>query len=87
MPDKKLNLQDYLIHIRILKALENIRPFGPFKHFKLITILRNLKQPNVLTASSIWKYLNEEFEIKKYENKEREKITAMKSSFNSIFDD
>ena len=87
MAEKKLNLQDYLIHIRILKALEDIRPFGPYKNFKMIVILRNLKQPNVLNASNIWKYINDEFDVEKYEKLENDKILSMKCTFDDVFDD
>ncbi|KAI5183901.1 hypothetical protein PAEPH01_2964, partial [Pancytospora epiphaga] len=48
--EKKINLGDVTIQIRILRALADIKPFGTFRHFYMIKVLRNLKQPNLITA-------------------------------------
>jgi hypothetical protein len=69
MVEKKLNLQDPAIQIRILKALEDIKPFGLFKNFHMIKIIRNLKQPNIIEAKHIWQYLDTEYGPKKYDEK------------------
>ena len=85
--DKKVSLQDSIIQIRILKALDKIKLVGPFKHFAMIGLLRGLKQPNILTPNLIWKYVNDECEIKEYEKDEFNWIEKNKCYFNEIFDE
>ncbi|RVD93324.1 hypothetical protein TUBRATIS_001430 [Tubulinosema ratisbonensis] len=63
---KKTNIGDPSIQIRILKALDDNRPFGIFKHFTMVRILKNLKRPNVITSIDIWTYLTEKYDMEKY---------------------
>ncbi|KAF9761745.1 Chromatin modification-related protein EAF7 [Nosema granulosis] len=60
---KKVNITDVNIKIRILKALATYKPFGMFKHFVMLKVLRNLKQPNAISAGDIWKFLDERYGI------------------------
>lgn len=46
------------MNIRILKALGDVRPFGPCRHFYISMILRKLKRPNVITSEMLWRFLN-----------------------------
>lgn len=62
--NKKLNYCDPAIKIRIIKALTDVKPFGIYKHFDMIRILRMMKRPNVITNESIWRYLNETYDEK-----------------------
>lgn len=64
---KKINLNDHNIQIRILKALETNKPFGIFKNFYMVRVLRNLKRPNVITSHYIWTYLNLTFDMNRYD--------------------
>jgi hypothetical protein len=58
--EKKINLGDVTIEIRILRALVDIKPFGVFWNFYMVKILRNLKQPNLITAANIWEFIDAE---------------------------
>lgn len=58
---KKVNTTDANIKIRILKALGTYKPYGIFKHFVMVKVLRNLKQPNAISADDIWKFLDERY--------------------------
>lgn len=62
---KKISNTDIAFTIRILKALAQNKPFGIFKHFIMIQVLRNLKQPNVISADDIWNLLYERYDEKK----------------------
>lgn len=81
---KKTNINDPSIQIRILKALDDNRPFGIFKHFTMVRILRNLKRPNVITSVDIWHYLNEKYEMEKYDEEANQIYLAGKCSFDEI---
>lgn len=87
MAEKKLNLADPTIQIRILKALEDIKPFGVFKHFHMIKIIRNLKQPNIIESKHIWMYLETEFDVKKYDEKVNSNIIKEYTTFDKIYQD
>lgn len=85
--EKKLNLNDPGIQIRIFKALADIKPFGAFKHFYMVRILRNLKQPNIITAKHIWEFLNIEYDIEKYDKMADLTYKNDFSIFDTIFDE
>lgn len=87
MVEKKLNLSDPAIQIRILKALEDVKPFGIFKHFYMIRIIRNLKQPNIIEAKHIWQYLDLEYGTKKYDEKANLILKNDSITFDMIFED
>ena len=87
MVEKKLNLADPAIQIRILKALEDVKPFGIFKHFYMIRIIRNLKQPNIIESKHIWQYLEIEYGTKKYDEKTNSILKNESITFDMIFDD
>lgn len=87
MTDKKLNLADSTIQIRILKTLEDIKPFGVFKNFYMVKIIRNLKQPNIIEAKHIWQYLDSEYEMKKYDEKANSKILNDTTTFDLVFEE
>lgn len=61
---KKISNTDINFTIRILKALAQNKPFGIFKHFIMIQVLRNLKQPNVISVDDIWNFLYERYDEK-----------------------
>ncbi len=85
--EKKMNLNDHGIQIRILKALADIKPFGAFKHFYMVRILRNLKQPNIITAKYIWDFLSHEYDISKYDEIADSVFKDGDQYFDNIFDD
>jgi hypothetical protein len=85
MVEKKLNLADPAIQIRILKALEDVKPFGIFKHFYMIRIIRNLKQPNIIEAKHIWQYLETEYGTKKYDEKANSTFKNESITFDMTF--
>lgn len=85
MLEKKLNLADPTIQIRILKALEDVKPFGVFKHFHMVKIIRNLKQPNIIESKHIWQYLESEYDMKKYNADANQAITCEMRTFDQIF--
>lgn len=85
--DKKVNLSDNAIQLRIIKAFDKIKLFGPFKHFRMINLLRNLKQPNVITPNIIWKYLDNEFDIKRLEGDMLEEMRNEECFFDDIFEE
>ena len=87
MVEKKLNLQDPAIQIRILKALEDVKPFGLFKNFHMIKIIRNLKQPNIIEAKHIWQYLETEYGSKKYDEKLNILSKIEAKTFDQTFND
>lgn len=87
MTEKKLNLGDTAIQIRILKALEDVKPFGVFKHFHMIKIIRNLKQPNIIESKHIWSYLDTEFGTKKYDEKVNSLFRDRSTTFDKIFEE
>lgn len=66
---KKVNTTDINIKIRILKALATYKPFGMFKHFVMVKVLRNLKQPNAISAEDIWKFLDERYGLDNLEER------------------
>ena len=68
-----------------MKALEDICPFGLFKHFYMIRALRNLKQPNVITSQHIWGFLETGFDLKKYDKEADRKINEGEKCFDEIF--
>lgn len=63
MTQKKPNLNDPNIKMRILKALSSLRPVGIHKDLILLAILRNMKRPNIITVDVIQEFCNTEFEI------------------------
>lgn len=79
--NKKINYSDPAIKIRIIKALADVKPFGMYKHFDMIRVLRMMKRPNVITNESIWKFLNENFDEEKYTKAEDDE----RISFDDIF--
>lgn len=85
--EKKINLGDVAIQIRILRALADIKPFGLFKHFYVLRILRNLKQPNVITAKHIWDFLNSEYDIKYYDAEADKRLVGEPTPFELVFDE
>ncbi|OQS54841.1 hypothetical protein EHP00_196 [Ecytonucleospora hepatopenaei] len=85
--NKKKNTIDKSVQIRILKAMNKLNFFGPFKHFNMIILLKGLKQPNIITPQLVYKYLSTEFDTKYYESKEVENIQKSCSYFDSIFDE
>ncbi len=82
--DKKVNLNDSAIQIRILKALEDVKPFGPYKHFYLVRVLNNLKSPNILTGDIFWKYLKDELNLVEEDNLENKKFESESMTFDEI---
>lgn len=86
MVEKKLNLSDTAIQIRILKALEDVKPFGIFKNFHMIKIIRNLKQPNIIEAKHIWQYLETEYGAKKYDEKANLLLKSEPKTFDLTFE-
>lgn len=87
MGEKKLNLADPGIQIRILKALEDIKPFGPLKHFHMVAIIRTLKQPNAISSTHIWDYLSFEYDMIEFDNQTTDKFLNQSKHFNTIFID
>lgn len=87
MGEKRLNLSDATIQIRILKALEDVRPFGVFKHFYMAKIVGNLKQPNIIEARHIWEYLDGEYNVKKYDERANTAFKNVSKTFDQIFDE
>lgn len=85
--EKKINLNDVTIQIRILKALADVKPFGVFKNFYMVRILRNLKQPNVITAKHIWEFLGSEYDIKSHDEKSDPAFKNETCFFDQIFDE
>lgn len=59
---KKANISDPSIRIRILKALNFLRPVGLHKDLILLTILKKfMKKPNIITVDTIWEFCVKEF--------------------------
>lgn len=85
MTEKKLNLADPAIQIRILKALEDIKPFGVFKHFHMVKVIRNLKQPNIIESRHIWQYLEAEYDMKKYDERANFVLINETTTFGQTF--
>lgn len=57
------------VNIRILKALGDVRPFGPCKHFYILLVLKKLKKPNIITPEMLWRFLSLYFDLEE-KNKE-----------------
>jgi len=85
MLEKKLNLSEPTIQIRILKALEDVKPFGVFRHFYMVKIIRNLKQPNIIESKHIWQYLEAEYDMKKYNSDANQNILTDAVTFDQAF--
>lgn len=85
--DKKINLSDPTIQIRILKALEDKKPIGVFKNFYMVGVFRKLKQPNVINLKHIWQYLETQFDMKKYDERADIIFKDKQSFFSEIFDE
>lgn len=85
--EKKLNLGDVTIQIRILKAIADVKPFGVFKHFYMARIIRNLKQPNIITARHIWEFLEAEYNTKLYDERADAVFQGETCTFDKIFDE
>lgn len=85
MLEKKLNLADPTIQIRILKALEDVKPLGVFKHFHMVKIIRNLKQPNIIESKHIWQYLESEYDLKRYDAEANAALASESKTFDQIF--
>jgi len=83
--EKKINLEDPVIQIRILKALEDVKPFGVFRCFSMIKIIRNLKQPNIISAKHIWTFLKNEFDSDAYTQKCNLQFTELNCTFDKVF--
>lgn len=85
--EKKINLGDVTIQIRILKALADVKPFGVFRHFHMIRIIRNLKQPNIISAGNIWEFMNSEYDVKRYDEQADKIFEEKQCTFDLIFDE
>lgn len=85
--DRRLNLTDATIQIRIMKALEDTRPFGLFKNFYMIRALRNLKQPNIITAQHIWEFLLTGFEAAQLDATADAPVFSCAGPFENVFND
>ncbi|KAH9385397.1 uncharacterized protein NEMAJ01_0293 [Nematocida major] len=46
------------MNIRILKALGEMLPDGPARHFIVACTLRKMKKPNVITGEMLWRFLS-----------------------------
>ncbi|KAI5191417.1 hypothetical protein NEMIN01_1493 [Nematocida minor] len=46
------------MNIRILKALGDILPEGPARHFIVANTLKKLKKPNAITGEMLWRFLS-----------------------------
>ena len=84
--DKKINLSDSSIQIRILKALGDIKPFGPFRHFFIVQMMRGLKKPNVIGSKHIWEFLEQEFEMHRYDEKATEALGQDIQTFDQVLE-
>lgn len=82
---KKTNVGDPTIQIRILKALDDNKPFGLFRNFHMVKILRNLKRPNVITSVDIWNFLGENFDVERYNEEADREIFRMAGDFDQIY--
>ncbi|EHY65115.1 hypothetical protein NEAUS04_0245 [Nematocida ausubeli] len=49
---------EVVMNIRILKALGNVFPEGPARHFIVANTLRKLKKPNAITGDMLWRFLS-----------------------------
>lgn len=78
---KKISNTDVNITIRILKALAKHKPFGIFRKFIMIQVLKNLKQPNVISADDIWKFLYSRYDRTKFDTLANIKYKLRKFSY------
>lgn len=46
------------MNIRILKALGDLLPQGPARHFIVANTLKKMKKPNAITAEMLWRFLS-----------------------------
>jgi hypothetical protein len=81
---KKVTHSDINIRIRILKALSTYKPIGLFKHFVMFKVLRNLKQPNAISADDIWKFLDERYGLDKLDKKANIELEMKEFSYDDI---
>lgn len=65
------------MNIRILKALGDILPEGPARHFVVANTLKKLKKPNAITGEMVWRFLSAYYSIS-------ESLTIPNSSSNYI---
>lgn len=82
---KKTNVSDPTIQIRILKALDDNRPFGLFRNFYMVKILKNLKRPNVITSVDIWSFLGENFDAERYSEETDRAVFALACDFDHVY--
>lgn len=84
---KKFSLTDVNITIRVLKALGRHKPFGMFRHFVMILILKKLKQPNVINCDYIWDFLYAKYDRVKIDKDINKKYEIRQYDQNDLFDD
>lgn len=82
---KKVSVTDPAIKIRILKALDENKPFGLFKNFYMVRILRNLKRPNVITSIDIWNFLGEHFDVDAYDKDADSAVFSAACDFENVY--
>ncbi|EQB61385.1 hypothetical protein NAPIS_ORF01038 [Vairimorpha apis BRL 01] len=75
------------ITIRVLKALGRHKPFGMFRHFVMILILKKLKQPNVINCDYIWDFLYAKYDRVKIDKDINKKYEIRQYDQNDLFDD
>ncbi|EIJ88526.1 hypothetical protein NEPAR06_1552 [Nematocida parisii] len=54
---------EVVMNIRILKALSDVFPEGPARHFIMASTLRKLKKPNAITGDMLWKFLSTHYSV------------------------
>ncbi|KRH95243.1 putative CT20 protein [Pseudoloma neurophilia] len=61
---KKPNLGDPQIKMRIIKALNTLRPVGTHKELILLAVLKKyMKKPNIITVETIKDFIAKEFTV------------------------
>jgi hypothetical protein len=78
---KKQIHNETLIKIRILKALADIKPYGILKHFYMIRLSRNLKRPNIISTSDVWKFLEVNYDLERFDRMADEDIKDLAFDF------
>lgn len=85
MGNKKINVTEPQIKIRILKALSHLTPVGVNKHVYMIKVLRNMKKPNIITPENIWNFINDSFHAYKYDKEDFKQLLKQGKGYEETY--
>ncbi|KAI4292888.1 hypothetical protein PAPHI01_2162 [Pancytospora philotis] len=86
-PGAEIKPDDVGACIAVHEALASLRPFGCFRNFYMVRVLRNLKPAYDFTPAQIWRFLDAMYDMPSYHKQAEQQLPAANCTFDVIFDE